>query len=329
MQGRLAYATAGTGHNGQMELDEVDRRIVGALQVDGRASWRRIAEVINVPFSTVTRRGTALLAADIVKIVAMDTFTQTAIIEITTTPQRVHDVARVLASDPSSIFVYVLSAPTRIIMEQLATPESLAKTILEDIPAIEGVIEVAAAPILQYYRTLSQWSAGILTPAEVSELNKNFVHRTPVGEPLESSADLSLYAVLEQDGRMPVADISAQLGVSASGLHRRLASLVGKKIDVRAVVDPALVGLPISAFLWLKVSPKSIELVANMILESMSARYVAMPMGEHQLLIYVALESLEALRVFLTEAPWAGYVESFRSSLVVATHKRGTLPVSN
>lgn len=37
------------------------RRIVGALQVDGRASWRKIAEVLGEPERTVTRYGTELL----------------------------------------------------------------------------------------------------------------------------------------------------------------------------------------------------------------------------------------------------------------------------
>jgi DNA-binding Lrp family transcriptional regulator len=41
-------------------LDELDRRIVGALQIDGRASWRRIAEVLGEPERTIARRGSAL-----------------------------------------------------------------------------------------------------------------------------------------------------------------------------------------------------------------------------------------------------------------------------
>ena len=71
-----------------MRLDELDRRIVGALQVDGRASWRRIAEVLDAPFSTVNRRGTALLASGAVRVVALPRYSQTAIIEVTTVPQR-------------------------------------------------------------------------------------------------------------------------------------------------------------------------------------------------------------------------------------------------
>lgn len=43
-------------------LDELDKRVVGALQVDDRASWRRIADVIGAPERTVARRGARLLS---------------------------------------------------------------------------------------------------------------------------------------------------------------------------------------------------------------------------------------------------------------------------
>ena len=94
-------STSGLLHTSGVELDDLDRRIVAALQVDGRASWRRIAEVIDVPFSTVTRRGSALLASGAVRVVAIPASLQTAIMEVTTTPQRFDAVARALASPPT------------------------------------------------------------------------------------------------------------------------------------------------------------------------------------------------------------------------------------
>src|SRR3954451_20679006 len=43
-------------------LDASDRQIVEALQVNGRASWRKIATALGATESTVTRRGQQLLA---------------------------------------------------------------------------------------------------------------------------------------------------------------------------------------------------------------------------------------------------------------------------
>ena len=47
-----------------------------------------------------------------------------------------------------------------------------------------------------------------------------------------------------------------------------------------------------------------------------------MTMGDHQLVVDVAVESLDELRRFLTEQPWAAAVESMRSSPVLAAYKR-------
>jgi hypothetical protein len=46
-------------------LDPRERRIVVALQLDGRSSWRRIAEVLDEPERTVARRGGELTIGNI------------------------------------------------------------------------------------------------------------------------------------------------------------------------------------------------------------------------------------------------------------------------
>lgn len=44
-------------------LDSLDRRIVAALQVNGRAGWRRIAAVLDIAERTVAARGPSCCAA--------------------------------------------------------------------------------------------------------------------------------------------------------------------------------------------------------------------------------------------------------------------------
>lgn len=308
-----------------MELDDLDRRIVGALQVEGRASWRKIAEALNAPFSTVTRRGSALLASGAVRVVAIPTTLRTAIIEVATTPHRVDAVARALAARPDTIFVYALSAPARILVEEQLTDGELAQAVIEEIPAIEGVTGVLAMPVLEYYRTLTSWMPALLSASEVAALNGNFGRRA-VGAPLELAIDRELQSILERNGRLSAAEIAAELGQSESGVRRRLARLTGTQIDVRAVVAPALLGLPVSAFVWIQVPPAQVGRVAEQILESPFVRYAAMTMGDHQLIVDVAVESLDELRRFLTERPWATSVQSIRSSPVLAAYKRsGTI----
>lgn len=275
-----------------------------------------------MPFSTVTRRGSALLASGAVRVVAIPASLQTAIMEVTTTPQRFDAVARALASRPDTLFVYALSAPSRIIVEERLNHGSLARTVLEEIPAIDGVTGVLAAPVLAYYRTLTSWMPGLLSASEVDELNEDFGRRRPVSVMSESPVDLRMQSALQRDGRASVADIAAEVNQSESAVRRRLAALVKSKLDVRAVVAPALLGFQVSAFVWIRVAPSAVEHVAHQILASPFVRYAVMTMGDHQLVVDVAVESLDDLRRFLTEQPWATAVESMRSSPVLAAYKR-------
>ncbi len=312
-----------------MQLDTLDRRIIGALQVDGRASWRRIAEVLEAPVSTVTRRGAMLLASGAVSVVASPTSTPTAIIEVTATPQRIESVARALAERRDTIFVYALSAPARLIVEeqQLAT-NTLANAVLREIPSIEGVTGTVAAPILEYYRTLTSWMPALLSRSEVSALNESFGRPTTQDPGPDAPLDSGIQTLLQRDGRTPAADIAAALEVPEAAVRRRLSSLLGTKLEVRAVVAPALLGLDVSAFLWIRVAPHLVPEVAQQIVASPFVRYAAMTMGEHQILVDVAVPTLEHLRSFLTDEPWNRAVESIRSSPVLAAFKRSGVPVA-
>src|SRR5215469_11767397 len=49
-------------------LDDLDRRIVAALQLDGRASWTDIAERCGTSVTTVARRGQQLLRDGTVRV---------------------------------------------------------------------------------------------------------------------------------------------------------------------------------------------------------------------------------------------------------------------
>ena len=46
-----------------LTLGELDRKLVAALQVNGRASWKQVARAVDATESTVARRGQQLLQA--------------------------------------------------------------------------------------------------------------------------------------------------------------------------------------------------------------------------------------------------------------------------
>ncbi|MGN7861205.1 Lrp/AsnC family transcriptional regulator [Microbacterium sp. 22303] len=305
-----------------MALDEIDRRVIGALQVDGRASWRRIAGVIGVPVSTVVRRGNALLESQAVRIGVVRS-TRTVLLEVQANAADVDAIARALAARESSIFVYVLGSPLRILVEEQAPPE-YADLILRDIPSIPGVTGMAVIPMLEYYRTLSGWMPGQLTGDEAHALNPDFGRPPLIDQPLLEldDGDEAILAALERDARASAIDIAEIVGLSESAVRRRLSVLIGGAVDVRAIIAPSTLGLPIAGFVWLRVPPAAVASVSAALQASPFVRYAAFILADEQILVDVAVPTVTELRRFLTESPWSTQVDGIRAASVVAAYKR-------
>ncbi|MGO4680367.1 Lrp/AsnC family transcriptional regulator [Microbacterium sp. 2MCAF23] len=305
-----------------MALDEIDRRVIGALQVDGRASWRRIAGIIGVPVSTVVRRGNALLESQAVRIGVVRS-TRTVLLEVQANAADVDAIARALAARESSIFVYVLGSPLRILVEEQAPPE-YADLILRDIPSIPGVTGMAVIPMLEYYRTLSGWMPGQLTGDEAHALNPDFGRPPLIDQPLLEldDGDEAILAALERDARASAIDIAEIVGLSESAVRRRLSVLIGGAVDVRAIIAPSTLGLPIAGFVWLRVPPAAVASVSAALQASPFVRYAAFILADEQILVDVAVPTVTELRRFLTESPWSTQVDGIRAASVVAAYKR-------
>ncbi|MFC9256255.1 AsnC family transcriptional regulator [Amycolatopsis thailandensis] len=74
------------GCGDQVRQDPLDRRVIGAPQVDGRASWRRIAEVLDAPERTVARRGARLLENGIVTVIAVTPYGVPMLVRVKAAP---------------------------------------------------------------------------------------------------------------------------------------------------------------------------------------------------------------------------------------------------
>ena len=136
--------------------------------------------------------------------------------------------------------------------------------------------------------------------------------------------DTRLVQLLVEDGRVPVADLGEAVGLSAPAVRRRLNTLFEQDtLTVRAIVEPADIGLPIEAVIWVRTAPTDVAEVGRLLGGEAAVRYAAMALGEFQIMANVTLPSLNELRDFLLESPWAGRALAVRSSLVVRAYKRG------
>jgi Lrp/AsnC family transcriptional regulator for asnA, asnC and gidA len=115
--------------------------------------------------------------------------------------------------------------------------------------------------------------------------------------------DWKIIKLLNEDGRMPSAEIARKLGnVSARTVTNRINALTEHGIiNVRAVVDPVKVGYGVMADVFLEVEPGLVREVAGKAAKFSQSSYVACATGESDVSISLRVRSIEELFDFVTE----------------------------
>jgi DNA-binding Lrp family transcriptional regulator len=306
-------------------LDPLSLRIVGALQVDGRASWRKVAEVLGEPVRTVARRGAALLEERTVQVVGLANTDPTHILRVRCHAGATDAVATAVAARDDSVFVYAVGQAPEVVAEVMTPYADVAALALESLPGVEGVAEVSVASALEYYRTVAEWSPELLTAAEAAALAGTRPEPPrPLPDLVLDDVDRALVDALVADGRAPLQDVAALLGCSDATARRRIDQLLARDVlRIRAVVEPALLGLPVETLIWVRDRPARVPGLGRAVVAAPYVRYCAFVAGEDQLLVDVATPDVDTLRRLLTDDRTLGEAPHVSATPLLRAYKRG------
>jgi len=126
-------------------MDELDRRIIDILQVDGRASNARIARAVGVSEGTIRRRLRRLIQDGVINVIAVPNlekmgYDTTALIGLQTDPGRVDGVAEALTELDGVHFVALTTGAQDIfIWVALGSSEELGDFLRNRVGVIPGV----------------------------------------------------------------------------------------------------------------------------------------------------------------------------------------------
>ena len=140
-----------------LPLDAVDRRLLHALGVDGRASFRLIASVIGVSEQTAARRYRRLRDAGVVRVLmlpAPDPADRGQLVRLEVQPQAVRAVADALARRPDVSWLRLINAGAELLFGVRArTPAERDSLLLDQLPRTGRVLRTTVYSVLDHFRT--------------------------------------------------------------------------------------------------------------------------------------------------------------------------------
>ncbi|WP_433524747.1 Lrp/AsnC family transcriptional regulator [Nocardia pseudovaccinii] len=288
-------------------LDDVDRGLIHALHIDGRAPFSKIAAVLDVSTQTVTRRYQRLRATAGLRVVGLADPSHAAhtqwLVRLTTTTASGQNLANSLARRPDTSWVKLTSGGTEILLVvNIPRGEASRSILLRDLPRAAGITAVSAHYVLHtYLGGPTAWRGHVtaLTEQQRKQLEPNRSGPTPRRGLADS--DAPLLNTLQQDGRATLAHLATATGWSQATVTRRLTELqAAQAIFFDVELDDARFGATTQALLWMSVAPSQLDRVATALAEHEELAFVAATTGPKNLVAQAMCSDPEALHHYLT-----------------------------
>lgn len=322
--------------------DALDVQLVYALQLDGRAPFSLIGEVLGVSDQTIARRYHRLRSAGQLRVrglVEPDLIGLTSwLIRVQCTPNAAAAVAEALARRPDTAWISLTSGGTEVAcVVRTRSGDEDSHLLLDTLPRSRGVTGITAQCVLHTYfggvlslinksGTLTQDQVAALQPATRQPAAAPGVIR-PAAPGRIAAEDTALLTALELDGRTTHRDLAAATGWSQTTVRRRIADLQDSGMLYFDVdFHHSLLDLSARGMVWLTVSPDRLDAAGEAMARHPETAYVAATTGKANLYASVLSPSTEALYTYLTadiaQLPGLHEVETV---MVMRTVKRSGL----
>lgn len=153
------------GKSETRSLDQIDRRIVAALQSDGRRAFSSIAEQLEISESVVRYRVQRLEKSEILQVVGIADplklgFDLMAMVGVKTQPGELGHVARALTELPETSYIASTAGRFDALVELVCRDTAHFQKMLTKIRMTPGVAETESFLILEIHKMAYGWGAG-------------------------------------------------------------------------------------------------------------------------------------------------------------------------
>jgi DNA-binding Lrp family transcriptional regulator len=298
-------------HGKMTVVDELDQKIIVALQQDGRASWRTIADVVGASVSTVSRRGQQLQRDGVLRVAAVPALgsrgeTELFLVRITCRPGKLTQVASALVANPDVRFITIVTGHFDIIAEMVMRGGATRYAqLMREMQQTDGVRRWRSDLMMHVFKVSNDWSSQLFAdsmnshaaiPASRGSADPDLCSPEHFDE-----QDHQIVAALNGDGRRSFNAIADELGMNESSVRRRFDRLRQRGcIDILTLVPAAALGMGAEVLLMVTVSPGELESVAHELEANPAVRYLAATLDENSLFCEVIAVSVPELYKFIS-----------------------------
>lgn len=282
-------------------LDDVDRRLLHALQLDGRAPFSRLAPVLDVSERTLARRYRRLLSTGALRVTGLADTKRAGhaewLVRLRVRPDATAALARGLARRIDTAWVTVMSGGAELAC-LFRVPDEAPLPELARHPA---VLAVDAHQVLRHLMQ-RRWQGRMSALSAEQSAAVRPPESTPHAPLVLTDLDERLLPVLAADGRAAYPQLARAVGWSESAVRRRVEELRrGGMLGFDVEIDPVLFGFTVQSLLWLSVSPGRLLTVADALAADPEAGFVGVMTGPHNLLVCIVCRDTDALFRYTTE----------------------------
>lgn len=295
------------------ELDDLDRCVIGALLTHPRATAAQIGRAVGGSEATVSRRLSRLLRDDLVRVTGVLDMEATrrarsVFVRLRCRPGSGRTAAYQLAQWDEAGSVKLLTGNVDCMAELAYTSnEHLMRLMMEELPHLDGVVATSSTQVIRRFSTPHNWGPGLLPDATAQALRAerldHWDERVYPEEPTTiGSLDERLIELLARDGRMGWQELAGECGVMPVTARRHVEAMMTRGIvRMRTVVEPAVIGLPVGAFVWLSISPTQLGRAGQVLAGRPEVLMISATTGDRNLCGEIAVASDRALYEFLAD----------------------------
>ncbi|MEV5850076.1 Lrp/AsnC family transcriptional regulator [Streptomyces sp. NPDC051985] len=287
--------------------DLLDVQLLCALEVDGRASFSRIAAVLGVSDQTIARRYRRLCAEAGLRVVAVRDAERLGqdqwMLRLRCAPDSATVIADALAKRPDTAWIGLASGGTEIAcMTRPRSPGDHDDLLLGKLPRTPSVVEIRAQQLLhRFYGGPTGWVQKFRALSEEQVAALRAAAPAAEGPARLEPEDGPLLAALERDGRATYPELQRATGRSESAVKRRLAALIGSgAVYIDVEYRSEVLGYPKAALLWITTAPSAMHSVGAALAGHDEVAFAAATAGPSHVVVTAVLRDTAHLYAYLS-----------------------------